>query len=59
MPKPEVDFTRVTSGRPLIALSIGWEIMSSTSSAASPGASVKTGTMTGDISGNASRGVSI
>lgn len=59
MPKPEVDLTSVTSGNPFIALSIGWQTVSSTSSAARPGASAKTGTITGEISGNASRGVSM
>ena len=58
MPKPDVDLTSVTSGNPLIALSIGWEIINSTSSAARPGASAKIGTITGEISGKASRGVS-
>lgn len=60
MPKPEVDLTSVTSGNPFIALSIGWQTVSSTSSAGrGRGLRPKTGTITGEISGNASRGVSM
>jgi hypothetical protein len=52
-----VDLICVTSGRPLIEASIGYAIRRSISSGAMPCASAKIGTMTGEMSGNASTGI--
>ena len=57
MPNADVDLICVTPGNPFMAVSMGYVMRRSTSSGAIPWASAKTGTIMGDMSGNASTGI--